>query len=168
MTYSYVALGSNAGCSRRHLRAARQALKRLPGARLTATGGLYQSAPLGCPGRQRVYYNTAAELQTALPPPRLFLLLRKLEARIQKKRRAKNAPRRLDADYIAHGGCRLKTRRLTLPHARLFGRRFVLQPLADILAAAEADGAARRGCINRQAVASALRQCRRQMLWRIY
>lgn len=142
MTFAYVGLGSNAGARRRHLAAAARLLGRLRGARLCAVSPLYASDPLGCPGRQSVYYNAVAELQTTQPPPRIFSQLRRVERRVQKKPRAQNTPRRLDVDYLAHGSCRRTNRHLTLPHPRLYRRAFVLQPMDDLLAARRTAGVA--------------------------
>lgn len=161
MTYAYVGLGSNRGRPRAHLGAARRLLKGIPGARLAATSPTYRSAPVGCPGRQNYYYNAVAELQTTLPPPRVFRHLRTLERRIQKKPRVQNAARRLDVDYLAHGACRRRAAALTLPHPQLYRRAFVLQPLYDILIGS------RSRAPSQAAVSRALRKCRHQALCRL-
>ena len=44
-----------------------------------------------------------------------------------------NEPRPLDLDLIAFGTERRATTQLTLPHPRLHLRRFVLEPLAEIV-----------------------------------
>ena len=135
MTYAYVGLGGNIGNPLRQLRAAKRLLARLPAARLTAFSPIYGSAPLGCPGRQKLYCNAAAELQTRLAPRCLHRRLRAVENKVQRRRRRRAAPRRLDVDYLRHGNARLQSPRLTLPHPRQYCRAFVLRPLADIFAA---------------------------------
>ena len=133
MTYAYIGLGSNSGHSQRHLRHAARLLQQLPGARLTAVSSLYCTAPQGCPGRQAFYYNAAVELQTTQAPQRLFKSLRRLEKKIQKKPRAKNTARRLDADYLIHGHAKIRNATLRLPHPLMHKRAFVLLPLSDVI-----------------------------------
>ena len=162
MTYAFIGLGSNEGNRRRHLRAAVRHLRQLPGVRVVAASPVYGSAPLGCPGRQREFHNAAVAVQTALPPQRVFAQLRHLERRVQKKPRVKNAPRRLDADYLAHGCCRRRGAHLALPHPQLFVRAFALRPLADVLPAAGAGAAVLRGRVH-----AALAQCGAQELCRL-
>ena len=41
-------------------------------------------------------------------------------------------PREIDLDLLAYGDCRLSTDELTLPHAGIPERDFVLYPLRDI------------------------------------
>ena len=161
MTYAYVGLGCNSGNCRRQLQTARRLLNRLSKTRLVAMSTVYCSAPLGCPGNQPAYLNAVAELQTGQSPTQLFGKLKKLERTVQKKRRTRNAVRRLDVDYLAHGACRLRLRQLTLPHPRLYQRAFVLQPLADILTTT-----CRPLC--RARVRLALASCRTQWLCRLY
>lgn len=162
MTYSYIGLGSNRGNSRNYLRTAARQLRRLPGVRLTNLSPLYGSEPQGCPGRQNSYCNAVAELQTIVPPQQLFNRLRQLEKSIQKKKRTRNSARRIDIDYLMHGSCRRQTPALTLPHPRMRQRAFVLQPLCDILTAAD-----RCHLINAAQLTQALADCRQQKLWQL-
>lgn len=133
MTFAHVGMGGNQ--ARRHLLHAVRLCKKIPGARLEQASPIYSSAPVGCPGRQPDYYNGALRLQTALSPRQLFLRLQRVERRIQRRRRAKNAPRRLDLDYLAHGSARLRGPFLALPHPRMHLRAFVLAPLSDVAGA---------------------------------
>lgn len=135
MALAFIGLGGNRRQTRRSMRAAERALKKIPAARLTGFSRVFVSAPLGCPGRQPDYRNAAARLQTNAPPRRLFSRLRRMEARLQRRRRRRNAPRILDADYLAHGAAILRGRVLRLPHPRMALRAFVLMPLAELAGA---------------------------------
>lgn len=126
-----IGLGGNCAGGRRHLAHAARLIAELPGVRVAAVSPVYAGAPVGCPGRQREYYNCAVKIQTGLSPRRVFLMLKAVEKKIQRRRRRRNAPRRLDADYLLHGAAVLRGG-LTLPHPRMSGRAFVLAPLADI------------------------------------
>lgn len=161
MTRAYVGLGGNSAPGARCLARAVLLLKKIPGARLTASSPVYASAPLGCPGRQREYCNSVVEMQTALPPRRLLQKLQQLEYRVQRRRRRRNAPRRLDLDYLLHGGVCLRSSALTLPHPRMLGRAFVLLPLADLA------GKHYTGLRHAERLRAARRRCRGQILRRL-
>ena len=155
MTRAFVGLGGNSVRASRHLSHALRRLRRNVRARFVGASAVYQTAPQGCPGRQRDYCNCVVELQTVQSPRRLFLELQKMERDIQRRRRRRNAPRRLDADYLLHGRARLRAAALTLPHPRMLSRAFVLTPLAEItgdnftgLRNADQLRAARRACQN--------------------
>ncbi|MEO0054140.1 MAG: hypothetical protein RLZZ50_87, partial [Verrucomicrobiota bacterium] len=96
---AYVALGSNLGDRRGHLEAAFAALDRLPGTRLLARSGLYETAPVGPPGQQD-YLNAAAELSTALEPLELLEALLSIEQARGRVRRERWGPRTLDLDLL--------------------------------------------------------------------
>ncbi len=133
MTRAFIGLGGNAPSGVKYLKDAARKLRCLPGARLKTISPVYISEPLNCPGRQPEYYNCVIELQVVNHPRRLFIALQKTEHAIQRRRRRRNAPRRLDIDYLSHGNARLQNVLLTLPHPRMFQRAFVLLPLADIV-----------------------------------
>ena len=132
MTFACVGLGGNRRKTPPALLFAESALRGIPSARLAGVSGAYVSAPVGCPGSQADYCNAAAMLQTVVPPRRIFASLRAIERRAQKRRRRKNAPRVLDADYLSHGTARLRSRILRLPHPRMGARAFVLAPLSEL------------------------------------
>ena len=50
-----------------------------------------------------------------------------------RKREKRNGPRTLDIDIELFGDQVIKTEQLTVPHERLFERRFVLEPLLELL-----------------------------------
>lgn len=132
MALAYIGLGGNRRQTRRVLGAAARALKKIPSARMAGVSRVFISPPLGCPGSQPHYRNTAAKLQTASSPRRIFSALRGIESRMQKRFRRRNAPRILDADYLTHGAAILRGRSLRLPHPRMAARAFVLAPLAEL------------------------------------
>ena len=136
---AYVALGSNLGDRRGHLEAAFAALDRLPGTRLLARSGLYETAPVGPPGQQD-YLNAAAELSTSLEPLELLEALLSIEQARGRVRRERWGPRTLDLDLLLHGEHRISGPRLTLPHPAMLDRAFVLAPLCDLAPGLALDG----------------------------
>ena len=161
MTRAHIGLGGNGAWALRHLARAVLLLKKIPGARLTASSPAYASAPLNCPGRQREYCNRVVEMQTVLSPQRLLKKLQALERQVQRRRRRRNAPRRLDLDYLLHGNACLRSSVLTLPHPRMRQRAFVLLPLAAVA------GAHYAGLRHAEQLRAARRRCCGQVLRRL-
>lgn len=95
----------------------------------------YRTEPLG-PGRQRCYINGVIGVHTRLPPLMVLRYLHRLEAASGRRRcwEKRWGPRRLDLDLLFYGQRIIHNRFLQLPHPRLTGRRFVLQPLAQVAA----------------------------------
>jgi 2-amino-4-hydroxy-6-hydroxymethyldihydropteridine diphosphokinase len=127
---AYVALGSNLGDRRAHLRRALDALERA-GEPVRAESSVWETEPVGAPGSPW-FLNMVVELDTERSPHELLELLLAIEARAGRRRGRPNAPRTLDLDVLAMGELRLADPRLELPHPRMWQRRFVLEPLAEI------------------------------------
>lgn len=129
-----VALGANFGEPAATIRATLAWLRARAGGDFAASA-LWQSTPVDCPPGSPPFINAVAVF-TARPGETPETLLAALQARERAAgRRAKeglNAPRVVDLDLIAFGDARREDARLTLPHPRAAGRRFVLAPLADI------------------------------------
>ncbi len=138
---AYVGLGANLGDARASLRAALDALARLPATRLAAVSSLYRTRPHG-PQDQPDFLNAVAALETALAPLELLERLQAIEAAAGRRRDGPRwGPRTLDLDLLLHGAARLRTPRLVLPHPRIAERPFVLVPLAELDPALEVPGA---------------------------
>lgn len=129
-----LALGSNLGDRRSHLCAARDFLLTLhEGTDAPAVSGLYETDPVDCPPGSQPFLNAVVEITTNQSPDALLAALALFEQRSGRPAdRERNAPRAVDLDLLYAGELVLDTAELILPHPRLTGRRFVLQPLADI------------------------------------
>jgi 2-amino-4-hydroxy-6-hydroxymethyldihydropteridine diphosphokinase len=55
-----------------------------------------------------------------------------IENKVGRARPFANAPRELDLDLLIYCDVEMQTKKLTLPHPRMFERGFVLLPLAEI------------------------------------
>jgi 2-amino-4-hydroxy-6-hydroxymethyldihydropteridine diphosphokinase len=128
----FVGLGANLGDAVATVRAAIDALGRLPDTRCIAHSSLYRSAPVEGEGPD--YINAVAELRTGLQPAALLQALQAIEQRFGRERPYPNAPRTLDLDLLLYGQRRIDTPELVVPHPRLPQRAFVLLPLAEIAA----------------------------------
>ena len=131
MIRSYIALGSNQGAPLAQIYGALNALKRLPGCRLTACSRLYGSRAIG-PGQQDDYINAVAAIETALPPDELLTALQAIEAQHGRQRDIRWGPRTLDLDILSYGDQEIHNEHLKIPHPRAGERRFVLLPLEEL------------------------------------
>lgn len=126
-----IALGANIGEPLRQIEAGFNALAALPGTRLTARSSLYRSAPVGY-ADQPDFINAVALIDTTLEPHALLEALLAIERVNGRVREFPNAPRTLDLDIVLYGDAVIHDPGLTIPHARMLERAFVMLPLAEI------------------------------------
>ncbi len=127
---AFIGLGSNLGDRRALLHAAVERM-RLAGD-VVGVSPLYETEPVGGPEGQGPYLNVVVELSTRDTPRRLLERCRALEVAAGRVRTVRWGPRTLDADVLWVEGCTLDEDDLVVPHPRLWERRFVVQPLADL------------------------------------
>jgi 2-amino-4-hydroxy-6-hydroxymethyldihydropteridine diphosphokinase len=127
---AFIGLGSNLGDRRALLRQAVEGLG--SGGDLTGVSPLYETEPVGGPEGQGPYLNLVVELSTSDTPRRLLERCRALEEAAGRVRTVRWGPRTLDADVLWVEGWLVDEEDLVVPHPRLWERRFVVQPLADL------------------------------------
>jgi 2-amino-4-hydroxy-6-hydroxymethyldihydropteridine diphosphokinase len=130
MRRAFIGLGSNLGDRRAYLRAAVVALT--AAGDVMAVSPLYETEPIGGPENQGAYLNLVVELSTEATPRELLDRCRGLEEAAGRVRTERWGPRTLDADVLLVEGLSVDEEDLTVPHPRIWERRFVLQPLADL------------------------------------
>jgi 2-amino-4-hydroxy-6-hydroxymethyldihydropteridine diphosphokinase len=127
----YIALGSNIGDRELNLLRAVAELGKLPGSRITALSGFYETEPVGPP--QDNFLNAALCLETSLEPTELLARLQWIESEVFARTREEQwGPRRMDLDILLFDDLVLDTPDLIIPHPRLHERRFALVPLKEI------------------------------------
>jgi len=124
-----VALGSNLGDRRNHLREALRELRAL--GRLRAVSPLFETEPVGL-REQPPFLNAVALLETGLAARALLEALLSIEARRGRVRRERDGPRTLDLDLLFYGTEVMREAGLEVPHPRMHERRFVLEPLVAV------------------------------------
>ena len=127
MTLAYVALGSNLGDREALIRRAAALIgaQRLSTIRETEPWGYTDQGP---------FLNAVAEIDTDLDPRGLLVHLLDVERRLGRKRVGPRwGPRTIDLDLLLYGEETIDEPELTVPHPRLLDRRFVLEPLADLI-----------------------------------
>jgi 2-amino-4-hydroxy-6-hydroxymethyldihydropteridine diphosphokinase len=131
---AYIGLGSNLGARRESLEKAVGMLDACEGISVKKVSSFIETEPVGGPEGQDNYINGAAEVETTLEPAGLLKVVQSVEASLERDRSAEErwGPRTCDIDILLMGDIVMDTPDLTIPHARMASRRFVLQPLAQI------------------------------------
>jgi 2-amino-4-hydroxy-6-hydroxymethyldihydropteridine diphosphokinase len=126
-----IALGSNIGDRAGHLDHAVSRLNTL----LTEVrvSRFRETAPVGVSGPQSLYLNGALVGRSAMAARDLLRSLQEIEAERGRERPYLNAPRTLDLDLILFGAEVIDEPSFVVPHPRFRERRFVLEPLAELL-----------------------------------
>jgi len=133
MASALIALGGNVGDVRATFKAAIIDICAQAQARLLARSSDYATPPWG-EEQQPPFVNACIEIETVLDPHALLRVLHAVETRHgrDRARETRWGPRPLDLDLIAYDDLVLQEPDFTLPHPQLFGRAFVLAPLAEI------------------------------------
>lgn len=132
MRSGYLGLGSNAGDSAGHLRAAIELLRER-GVEVEAVSSTYVTEPVGEILDQPDFLNAAIRIRTEFEPEALLDVCKAIEAdRGRGLEAPRHSPRPLDVDLLLLGDIELETARLTLPHREVTTRRFVLAPLLEL------------------------------------
>jgi 2-amino-4-hydroxy-6-hydroxymethyldihydropteridine diphosphokinase len=127
---AFIGLGSNLGD---RLAALRQGVAQLEeGGDVVAVSPLYETEPVGGPEGQGAFLNVVVELATPDSPRQLLARCQALEAAAHRVRTVRFGPRTLDADVLLVGDLEVDEADLIVPHPRMWERRFVLAPLADL------------------------------------
>jgi 2-amino-4-hydroxy-6-hydroxymethyldihydropteridine diphosphokinase len=124
---AFLGLGSNMADRRAALRLAVSSLPEV-----VAVSPVYETEPVGGPPGQRPYLNLVVELATERTPRELLELGGRLEAAAGRVRAERFGPRPLDVDVLLVGDQRVEEPDLVVPHPRMWERRFVVAPLADL------------------------------------
>ena len=128
----YLGLGSNEGDRLANLSAARGALERR-GIEVSAASSIYETAPQGEVTDQPDFLNACVRIHTDLDPESLLDTCKQVERELGRTPGGvRHGPRPIDVDLLLFGGREYRSDRLTLPHAEVTSRRFVLEPLLEL------------------------------------
>ena len=128
---AFIALGSNLQNPVQQVNTALLAIEKHPNMALVKASSLYITAPVGY-DNQPNFINAVAEIRTDLTALNLLHALLAIETAQGRERPFANAPRVLDCDVLLYDDITLQTSELTLPHARMCQRGFVMIPLLEI------------------------------------
>jgi 2-amino-4-hydroxy-6-hydroxymethyldihydropteridine diphosphokinase len=126
---AFLGLGSNIGDRRQTLR---DAVESLNGVGLVRVSPVYETEPVGGPSGQDRYLNLVVELDTDLSARALLGVCHRLETAAGRIRTERWGPRSLDVDILWMESAEVDEPDLQVPHPRMYERRFVMAPLADL------------------------------------
>ncbi|MFI8553651.1 2-amino-4-hydroxy-6-hydroxymethyldihydropteridine diphosphokinase [Psychrobacter sp. NPDC077938] len=131
----YVGLGSNLanelGSPADHLQQALAVMRAHEQVREVSVSSFYASAPMG-PQDQPDFVNAVAGFETTFAPYELLAFCQQLESMAKRARLRRWGERSLDVDILLYGETQITDPTLTIPHAGLGDRNFVLIPLREL------------------------------------
>jgi len=130
MVNVYIGLGSNRGNRKKNILKALELLKDND-QKILKMSSFCETEPYGYKN-QRKFLNIAAKLKTDLPPEKFLNLCKKIEKEVGRMDRLRWGPREIDLDILFYGYKTYKSKKLSIPHADLHNRKFVLLPLKEI------------------------------------
>jgi 2-amino-4-hydroxy-6-hydroxymethyldihydropteridine diphosphokinase len=100
---------------------------------VVARSSVYETAPQGEVLEQPDFLNAAVEIETDLGPEELLDLCKEVERKLGRDfGQVRHGPRVVDVDLLLLDDIEYRSERLTLPHAEVRTRRFVLEPLVEL------------------------------------
>lgn len=133
MTTAYIALGSNLGDKRQNIKMAIRSIKQLKNTSVTGISGLYRTPAEGNI-QQPNFINAVIEIKTSLPAMALLNKLSRIETALGRARvSGRLLPRTIDLDILLYGRKIYRSAHLAIPHPRMHRRRFVLEPLCELV-----------------------------------
>ena len=132
----HLGLGSNLGDRRAMLQAAVDGLA-ARGVRTVASSATYETDPVGDVLDQPVFLNACVAAETAIVDVEALLQIvkdveRELGRTTSGPQYVRHGPRPIDVDVLLTDGPAYRSEGLSVPHAGLLERRFVLIPLLEI------------------------------------
>jgi 2-amino-4-hydroxy-6-hydroxymethyldihydropteridine diphosphokinase len=147
-----IAIGSNLGDRLGNLQMARDRIRSLDGVTLPAVqSAVYETSPVDCEAGAPKFYNAVIEIGFEKSAEELLEALQEIERALGRtsvtpvpsagrggreapgeRRQKRNVSRTIDLDLLYFGSEERAEPPLQLPHPRMTGRKFVLQPLCDI------------------------------------
>jgi len=133
MAICYLGVGSNLDNRRENIKLALKKINALKNTRIIKKSSIFDFAPVGGPSGQRNYLNAALKIQTNFSPKILLKKLKNIESDLGRVKGMRFGPRVIDLDILLYADRSIKNKALTIPHARMFKRDFVIKPLIEVL-----------------------------------
>lgn len=127
----FLGFGTNLGDRKKNLSQALNTLNDRPDLAVLRTSSIYETEPWGL-ADQPSFLNIVAEIATSIPPGELLERVKKLEQDMGREDGPRFGPRLIDIDILLLEDQVVDEPDLTVPHARLHERAFVLVPLAEL------------------------------------
>lgn len=127
-----ISIGTNLGNRKQNLEKAIDAINNIPYTDVIKASSIYETEPVGYL-RQDNFYNIVVEVKSQFEPHEMLGICLGIESGLGRVRGIKNGPRIIDLDLIFAESQKIKTKNLIVPHPRYKERRFVLEPLLEII-----------------------------------
>lgn len=126
-----LSIGTNIGNKTENIKNAVDCLEKI--GKIISVSRIYQTEPWGFVS-QNSFYNLVISMDTALSAIELLDATQEIERQLGRTAKTYDeyADRIIDIDIIDYNSEIVKTSRLTLPHANMHKRNFVLFPLCDV------------------------------------
>ncbi len=128
-TRVFLCLGSNLGDRKGNLDDALRLISDF--ADIRNVSSVYETAPVGYLD-QPDFLNVVCEISTDLKPQELLERTQGIERELGRRKTVRFGPRNIDVDIILYGNEIINSDKLTIPHARMTDRAFVMVPLCEI------------------------------------
>jgi 2-amino-4-hydroxy-6-hydroxymethyldihydropteridine diphosphokinase len=135
MAKVFLGIGSNIGNREKNIRSALDLLNK-QGILVKKVSKIIRTKPIGGPS-QGYFLNAAARIKTNFSPFILLKKLKNIEKVMGRTRGIRFGPRIIDLDILVYDNLKLKSKKLIIPHPRMWQREFVLKPLRSITTARE-------------------------------
>ena len=126
-----LSFGSNLGNKRQNIELAMNLLAGRGTVEIIKKSSFYTTEPLG-EKQQPDFINSAAVISTSLDASSLLELIKGIEVEIGRKERRRWHEREIDIDILLYDNMIIREDYLTIPHAEMHKRNFVLIPAAEI------------------------------------
>lgn len=127
-----LSVGSNMGDRNKMIDQAEKCLTDCPEIQMLGKSDLIETEPYGYTEQDK-FLNGTYIIDTIYSPHRLLAFLHEIEASLGRKRDIRWGPRTIDLDILFYDDLILEDEELVIPHVDMENRRFVLEPLAQLV-----------------------------------
>jgi len=149
LTRALIGLGSNVSDRLQFLQRAVKHLGETIGVQVRDVSSVYETEPVG-PAAQAWFLNAVVAVDTSLSPVTLLQQTQAIERALDRETTYHWGPRTIDLDILLYGDTQVNTATLTIPHAELCQRAFVMIPLLELVPSLVLpDGTEVSACLSR-------------------
>ncbi|MCL1945836.1 MAG: 2-amino-4-hydroxy-6-hydroxymethyldihydropteridine diphosphokinase [Chitinivibrionia bacterium] len=131
MSFAVLCLGTNVGDKLANIKAMRDELQKISKIPLICSP-VYESAAVDVKIAQENYFNQTILIETDETPEELLKITQNIEKKLGRKSKNDKSPRTADIDILLFDEIIKKTPALTIPHPRLFFRKFAIEGVKSL------------------------------------
>ncbi len=127
-----LSLGSNKGDRHKFIRRGIAFLSKL--GKITSESSIYETSPVGMGDHANYFMNSVIVLESSIEPYDLLNSIKQFERNTGRNLvNSHLQPRKIDIDILFADDLRINSPILTIPHPEIEKRRFILEPLSEII-----------------------------------